>query len=71
MRIYVTEFPTNSYVLQSYENDNKRPPHKLNTKLRGPHKVIARHIRPEGPDVYTLSFVILIHKWFLVGTNPT
>jgi hypothetical protein len=51
----VTEFPTNSYVLQSYENDDKRPPHKLNTKLRGPHKVIARHIRPEGPDVYTVE----------------
>ena len=51
----ITEFPNNSYVLQSYENDDKRPPHKLNTKLRGPHKIIARHIRTEGPDVYTVE----------------
>jgi hypothetical protein len=51
----ITEFPINSYVLQSYENDDKRPPHKLNTRLRGPHKVISRHTRSDGPDVYTVE----------------
>eukprot|EP01038_Epipyxis_sp_PR26KG_P000132 gene132-189_t len=29
-----TEFPNNSYVLQRYENDEHRPPHKFNTTLR-------------------------------------
>ncbi len=30
----VTEFPTNAYVLQNYENIDKRTPHNVNTKLR-------------------------------------
>ena len=36
-------FPINSYVLQKYENDDGIPPHKLNTTLRGPHKVVSYH----------------------------
>ena len=50
-----TEFPINSYVLQTYEQDNQRPPSKLNTRLRGPHKVVAKHSRVDGPDVYTVQ----------------
>ena len=52
----VTEFPINSYVLQNYETDNRRPPTKLNTVLRGPHKVVGRYVRTnDGPDVYTVQ----------------
>ena len=40
----ITEFPINSY-----------PPHKLGTVLRGPHKILGRHRRPDGPDVYTVQ----------------
>ena len=50
----ITEFPLNSYVLQRYENDEHRPPHKLNTRLRGPHKVISK--RNDGEvDIYTVE----------------
>ena len=45
-------FPINSYVLQKYENDDARPPHKLNTTLRGPHKVVAYH---RERRMYTVS----------------
>jgi hypothetical protein len=51
----ITEFPINSYVLQNYEQDNQRPPSKLNTRLRGPHKIIAKRSSPSGPDVYTVQ----------------
>jgi hypothetical protein len=52
----VTEFPVNSYVLQNYENDSRRPPTKLNTVLRGPHKVVGKYVRTnDGPDVYTVQ----------------
>ena len=51
----ITEFPINSYVLQNYETDSRRPPHKLGTVLRGPHKIVGRHRRPDGPDVYTVQ----------------
>ena len=32
----ITEFPLNSYVTASYENDEHRPPTKLHNKRRGP-----------------------------------
>ena len=51
----LTEFPINSYVLQRYENEDGKPPHKLNTPLRGPHKVVGRYTRTDGPDVYTVQ----------------
>ena len=51
----ITEFPINSYVLQTYEQDNQRPPSKLNTKLRGPHKIVAKRSTQTGPDVYTVQ----------------
>ena len=52
----VTEFPINSYVLQNYETDDRRPPTKLNTVLRGPHKVVGRYVRAnDGPDVYIVQ----------------
>jgi hypothetical protein len=35
-----TEFPDNSYVLATYENDERRPPTKLHTRLRGPFRVV-------------------------------
>ena len=50
-----TEFPINSYVLQRYENEEHRPPHKLNTTLRGPHKVVG-HYRDR--DVYTTQNLV-------------
>jgi hypothetical protein len=46
-----TVFPADSYVLQRYERDGHRPPHKLNTTLRGPHKVVAYH---RGRSKYTV-----------------
>eukprot|EP01036_Dinobryon_divergens_P037890 gene37890-49656_t len=49
-----TTFPINSYVLQQYEGD-KRPPHKLSTELRGPHRVVAHN--PET-DVYTVQNLV-------------
>ena len=50
----ITDFPLNSYVLQRYENDEHRPPHKLNTRLRGPHKVLSK--RNDGEvDIYTVE----------------
>jgi hypothetical protein len=51
----ITEFPINSYVLQRYEADGHRQPNKLKTPLRGPHKVIGKHTRNDGPDVYTVQ----------------
>jgi hypothetical protein len=51
----ITEFPINSYVLQRYEADGHRQPNKLNTPLRAPHKVIGKHTRNDGPDVYTVQ----------------
>lgn len=36
-----TEFPTNSYVLARYEGDDHRPPSKLETRWRGPLRVIT------------------------------
>ena len=50
-----TEFPINSYVLQRYENEEHRPPHKLNTALRGPHKVVGHH---KDKDVYTVQSLL-------------
>ena len=50
----ITEFPINSYVLQRYENDDHRPPHKLNTRLKGPHRVLSK--RNDGEvDIYTVE----------------
>ena len=51
----ITEFPINSYVLQRYEADGHKQPNKLKTPLRGPHKVIGKHTRNDGPDVYTVQ----------------
>ena len=53
----ITEFPINSHVLQTYEQDNKRPPTKLNSKLRGPHKIVAKRSTEIGPDVQNANTV--------------
>ena len=47
-----TTFPVHSYVLECYENDDHRPPHKLKTVLRGPHKVVDYH---RERNVYTVQ----------------
>ena len=47
----ITEFPINSYVLQNYETEGQKPPNNLSTVLRGPHKIVGKYTRPEGPDI--------------------
>ena len=49
-----TEFPINSWVLVEYESDGHRPPHKLNTRWRGPYKVVScRTDEKTGQVIYT------------------
>ena len=42
-------------ILQNYETEGQKPPNKLSTVLRGPHKIVGKYTRPEGPDVYTVQ----------------
>ena len=56
----ITEFPIDSFVTVSYENDEHRPPTKLHNKRRGPFQVISKATREEG-DVYTCKDLVT-HK---------
>ena len=56
----ITEFPIDSFVTVSYENDEHRPPTKLHNKRRGPFRVISKSTREEG-DVYTCKDLVT-HK---------
>lgn len=46
----MTQFPVGSFVLVQYENDDRKAPSKIDTKLRGPMKIIS----VEG-STYTLQ----------------
>ncbi len=46
-----TEFPINSFVTVVYENDEHKPPSKLQNRLRRPFRIFSKTTREEG-NVY-------------------